>query len=365
MKEQPIRVVPGRRRFLAGASAVCLAGAVCGRGRAASAARRPELVFDAMAEIRTIYTPELIERILASGTRAVTVTLTDPKLYGDESYHALIADLSEYERYLDSHPGLFLKARRAADVERARAERKLAVFYLIQNSAPLEKQLERLDVLYGLGLRSVQVTYNDRNYAGDGCFEKSDGGLSGFGVELLERMNQRGMLVDLSHAGMRTMAEAIAASRKPVVISHTACRALREHRRNTSDENLRALAQKGGVVGIAQIRTFLTEARRDNLHVYFAHLDHAVKTAGIDHVGIGSDRDHRVIPDTEEEIRILLQEEGVQFRPEDWPLYLEKLNGPHRMEVVWDGLVERGYSEAAIDKIMGGNLYRLYREVVG
>lgn len=361
-----MRVAASRRRFLAGASAVCVGGlGFLDRRASAQAPQRPPLVFDAMAEIRTVYTPELIRRILASGTGAVTITLTDPKLYGDESYHALIADLAAYERYFDSHPDLFVKARRVADVDRARAEGKLAIFYLIQNSAPIEKQLERLDVLYGLGLRSVQVTYNDRNYAGDGCFETSDGGLSAFGAELVARMNERGMLVDLSHAGMRTMADAIAASRKPVVISHTACRTLREHRRNTSDANLRALAQKGGVVGLAQIRTFLTDAKRDNLNVYFEHIDHAVKTAGIDHVAIGSDRDHRVIPDTEEEIKILLQEEGVQFRPDDWPLYLEKLNGPHRMQVVRDGLVQRGYSQDQIDKIMGANLYRLYREVVG
>lgn len=357
----------GRRRFLSGLLGLGVAGRFAGRGAASAQAspRKPDLVFDAMAEIRTVYTPALIREIIASGTDAVTITLNDPKLYGDEAWHALIADLAAHERYFDAHPGLFVKARRVADVDRARAEGKLAVFYLIQNSAPLEKDLDRLDVLHGLGLRSVQVTYNDRNYAGDGCFEAGDGGLSAFGLALVERLNALGMLVDLSHAGMRTMSEAIAVSRRPVVVSHTACRALRPHRRNTTDENLRALADRGGVVGLAQIRTFLTDARRDNLEVYFDHLDHAVKVAGVEHVAIGSDRDHRVIPDTEEEVRILLLEEGAQFKPEDWPLYLEKLNGPRRMEVVWDGLVRRGYTQAQVDMVMGGNLYRLYREVVG
>jgi membrane dipeptidase len=109
----------------------------------------------------------------------------------------------------------------------------------------------------------------------------------------------------------------------------------------------------------------MTKEKTNNLEVYFDHIDHAVKTAGIDHVAIGSDRDHRVIPNTEEEIKILLAEEGAQFKPADWPLYLEKLNGPRRMDVVRDNLVKRKYTQSQIDKIMGGNLYRLYKEVVG
>ncbi|MEO6446185.1 MAG: membrane dipeptidase [Gemmatimonadaceae bacterium] len=325
----------------------------------------PRLIFDAMAEVRTIYTMPLIEQILAAGTNAITITLTDPKPIGHESFHLLLEDLAHYDRYFDDHPDHFIKARRVADVQRARREKKLAIFYLIQNAAPIEDDLARLTMLYNLGLRSVQLTYNVRNLVGDGCYERTDAGLSLFGLELIDTMNATGMLVDLSHAGMKTMSEAIAASKKPVIISHTTCRALNPHRRNTTDENLRALAEKGGVAGMGQIRTFMTDKKRDNLSVYFDHIDHAVKVAGVEHVAIGSDRDHRVIPDSEEEIAILLKEEGAQFKPADWPLYLEKLNGPRRMEVVRDGLLERGYAEFDLDKILGGNLLRLYTESVG
>jgi membrane dipeptidase len=109
----------------------------------------------------------------------------------------------------------------------------------------------------------------------------------------------------------------------------------------------------------------MTTEKTNNLEVYFRHIDHAVKVAGIDHVAIGSDRDHRVIPTTEEEIKQLIKEEGANFIPDDWPLYLEKLNGPRRMEIIWDGLIKRGYKAADAEKVMGLNLYRLYRDVIG
>lgn len=326
---------------------------------------RPSLVFDAMGEIRTIYTPELIREILASGTRAIAITLSDPKVIGHAGYELTLEEMTAYDSYFDKHPDLFIKATRLADIDRARRENKLAVFYLIQNASPIDQDWTKMDRLYERGLRSIQLTYNHRNLVGDGCKERTDAGLSTFGLELIDRMNSRNMLVDLSHAGMTTMKEAIIASKKPVVISHTCCRTLYSNVRNTTDENLRLLADRGGVAGICQIRVFMTTEKTNNLEFYFNHIDHAVKVAGIDHVAIGSDRDHRVIPNSEEEIKQLLKEEGANFIPDDWPLYLEKLNGPRRMEVIWDGLLKRGYKTSDAEKIMGINLYRIYKETIG
>jgi membrane dipeptidase len=345
---------------------------LCGSGpfiRGAHAATRSDPsskpVFDALGEIRTLYTPELIDQILASGTRAISITLTDPKVAPDQALAALRRDLADYDQYLGKHPGHFILARKITDVDAAARDNKLAVFYNIQNSTPIGSDLDRVAALKALGLSSIQLTYNDRNLSGAGCFEVPDPGITPFGRELINRLAAERVLLDLSHAGMKTMADAIAASPRPVIISHTACKALRAHRRNTTDENMRAVAARGGVVGITQIRTFLTDAVKDNLEVYFDHIQHAVNVAGIEHVGIGSDRDHRIVPDTKEEIAILLQEEGSQVQPTDWPLYLEKLNGPRRMEVVRDGLQRRKFSPSDIEKIMGANLYRLYQEVVG
>ena len=274
--------------------------------------------------------------------------------------------LTEYDRYLAAHPNLFVKATSVADIDLARRSGRMAVFYLYQNATQFDDDLDRVDMFRRLGVTSSQVTYNERNLAGVGCrAEGDDGGLTEFGRELIDRMNAVGMLVDLSHANMPTMADAIAHSRVPVTISHTACDAVHAHVRNTTDENLRALAERGGVVGVCQLRPFLTFAKSENLHAYFDHIDHAVRVCGTDHVGIGSDRDHRVIVMTPEYEAELRREEGSQVQSSELPYFIDELNGPRRMEVVWDGLVARGYGSSDVEKIMGLNVYRLYREVIG
>ena len=324
------------------------------------------LIMDAMGELRPIYEPPLVNQMLASGIDSITVTLCDPKPVGDEALELAVDGLLEYDRYLAGYPDLFVKATSVADVDTARRSGRMAVFYLYQNTVQFGADLDRIDLFYRMGLRSCQITYNDRNLAGVGCrAEGDDGGLTEFGRELIDRMNAAGMLVDLSHANMPTMADAIRHSRVPTVISHTACDAVYRHVRNTSDENLRLLADHGGVVGVCQLRPFLTAKKTDNLHAYFDHIDHAVQVAGIDHVCIGSDRDHRVIEMTPEYIDELRAEEGAQVVDSELPYFIDELNGPRRMAVVWDGLVGRGYPEDDIEKIMGLNLYRLYAEVIG
>ena len=319
-----------------------------------------------MGELRPIYEPPLVREMLASGTDSITVTLCDPKPVGAEALEVAVNGLMEYDRYLAAHPDLFVKATSAAYVDEARRSGRMAVFYLYQNSIQFDDDLDRVDMFHRLGLTSCQITYNERNLAGVGCrAEGDDGGLTDFGRELIDRMNALGMLVDLSHANMPTMADSIAHSRMPVVISHTACNAVHGHVRNTTDENLRALADRGGVVGVCQLRPFLTLKKQDNLHAYFDHIDHAVQVAGIEHVCIGSDRDHRVIEMTPEYEAELRAEEGSQVISSELPYFIDELNGPGRMTVVWDGLRSRGYSEDDVERIMGLNLYRLYREVIG
>lgn len=323
------------------------------------------LIMDAMGEIRLTHTRELIWEVIDSGTNAVTVTLCDPKFQEQEAYGVAMEELLKYDRHIQTNSDLFVKAIRIDDVERARKERKLALFYYFQNTTQFGRDLDNVDVFYNLGLRSCQLTYNHQNWVGSGCKELGNNGLTQFGVEMIEKMNSLGILIDLSHANMRTMADAIAASKVPAIISHTACMDLYENVRNTTDMNMKKLADRGGIVGICQLRPFLTSKKRDNLDAYFKHMQHAVQVAGIEHVCIGSDRDHRVIKDTPEEMAMLHQEEGSNFRNDDWPLYMTSLNGPRRMEVVWDGLKKMGLSETDVEKVMGLNLYRLYKDVIG
>lgn len=320
-------------------------------------------MMDAMGELRNEYDDALLRDMLGSGMRSITVTLCDPKPVGAEALELAVDGLAEYDRMIAHRSSFMLKATSVRDIEEARRTGRLAVFYLYQNSMQFGKDLDRVDMFHRLGLRSCQVTYNDRNLAGAGC--RVEGRLTEFGRALVDRMNRVGMLIDLSHANMETMADTIAASRVPVIISHTACMGVHQNVRNTTDANLRALANAGGVVGICQMRPFLTTKKSDNLDAYFAHIDHAVKVAGIEHVCIGSDRDHRVITLTPEYLAELKREEGSQVVDTDLPYFINELNGPRRMEVVLAGLERRGYKAADIERIMGENLHRLYREVIG
>ena len=354
-----------RRSFVLGlgTSAVLAKSLVAGQAKARAAGRADRPVMDAMGELRPEYETALIRDMLASGMDSITVTLCDPKPEGAEALELALDSLLQYDRYLASKPEFFVKAASVKDVDTARRAGKLAVFYLYQNTVQFGRDLDRVDVFHRLGLRSCQLTYNTKNHVGVGCWE--EGGLTPFGRELIGRMNARRMLIDLSHANMQTMAETIAASKVPVHISHTACQTVHPNRRNTTDENLRALADRGGVVGICQMRPFLTAKKKDNLHAYFDHILHAIKVAGIEHVCIGSDRDHRVIELSPAYIAELKKEEGSQVNDSDLPYFIDELNGPRRMEVVWDGLVKRGLSEGDAGRVMGGNLLRLYRDVIG
>ncbi len=354
-----------RRSFLGALAAFALAKhlpAQAGRG-SASSPRPKALVMDAMGELRMEYEPALIRDMLRSGLDAITITLCDPKPEGPEALELAVDSLLQHDRYLAANPGFFVKALSVADLDRARREGKLAVFYLYQNTAQFGLELDRVDLFHRMGLRSCQLTYNEKNHAGVGC--GAEGGLSAFGRELVERMNSRRMLVDLSHANMQTMAETIAASKAPVIVSHTACMAVHANRRNTTDLNLRALAERGGLVGVCQMRPFLTEKKADNLHAYFDHVLHAIKVAGVEHVCIGSDRDHRVIRLSPEYLAELRREEGAQVVDDELPYFIEELNGPRRMEVVWDGLSKRGLPLRDVERVLGGNLRRLYQDVIG
>ena len=357
-----------RRQFTLGATAGAVSLGSTSFSLDALAAGTPTqdaLVIDAMGEVREVYTDSLCREMIDSGINSITVTLCDPKSYEAEAYDWAIDGVLEYDRLIARESEFWLKATSVDDIQVARDQGKIALFYLFQNSTQFGKDIDNVDVFYGLGVRSSQITYNYQNWAGAGCNELNGSGLTVFGHELVEKMNDIGMLIDLSHASMKTMADTIAASKAPVITSHSCCKALYEHNRNTTDENIRAIADKGGVFGVTQMRPFMTREIDNAVHFYYQHIEHAIDVAGIDHVCIGSDRDHRRLVLTEEYLAELKREEGENFDRSQWPLYFEELNGPRRMETIWDGLAKRGMHEDDLEKLFGLNLQRLYREVIG
>lgn len=331
----------------------------------AASSTQSALVFDAMGEIREVYDSALLQEMLDSGLNAITKTMCDPKTFEREALDVALEGIRSFDAWIAANPRQVIKATSVADMDQAKRDGKIAVFYLIQNSTPFGKDLDMVDTFYGLGLRSVQMTYNFQNWAGSGCQERTNSGLSVFGLQLVEKLNDTNMLIDCSHANMQTMADTIRASKVPIIVSHTGCLAVHTNTRNTTDENIRLLAENGGVVGIDQIRPHITTLREGALQHYLDHIQHAVNIGGINHVGIGSDRDHRYIDLTPEYLDELRAEQGANLNEDDLPWFMVELNGPRRMETIWDGLKDRGLSDSDVEKIMGANVRRVYTETIG
>ncbi len=234
----------------------------------------------------------------------------------------------------------------------------------------LEGDLKNLQVFANLGVRIVQPTYNLRNLVGDGCIEKADGGLSKLGYEFIAQMNRLNLLLDLSHAGPRTIAEGIAASKAPMAITHTGCRALVDLPRNTRDSELKALADRGGVVGI-YFMPFLRESAQPHAEDLIRHIEHAVNVCGEDHVGLGTDGSISGVPLTdayreafrkEVEARI---KAGVSAPGESADVFtiVPEYNDPMRFHRLAGDLSGRGWTASRIDKLLGANFARLFADV--
>jgi membrane dipeptidase len=359
-----------RRHFLASAlGAAVYHGAFAQRGKDAPPESVRRMVIDGLGEIHAHYDAALLDEMRASGLRGCVVTVGNPALHGAEAYDDMKTEIAGYDRLIAANPARLAKAASVADLDRALRSETIGLIYYTQNATPLQDDAGRLQSLYDQGVRIIQLTYNTRNLLGDGCLERTNAGLSKFGLEVVARMNQMRMLVDVSHSGEATTLDALKHSTAPVAITHAGCQAVYQHPRNKSDAALRALADRGGVIGIYQINPYLGPKERNTLDDYLRHMDHAVKVCGIDGVGIGSDREHRRIPDTPEEKQKLIDELS-RLRPVTaatfrWPFFIAELNHPRRMETIREALRRRGRKQAEIDKLLGSNWYRLFRETIG
>ncbi|HJX28960.1 MAG TPA: membrane dipeptidase, partial [Thermoanaerobaculia bacterium] len=190
-----------------------------------------------------------IADIRASGVTALNLTVGSVGVLTN-AFESTIQGIAAWEQEIADHPDLYLKVRSVADLQEAKRSRRLGLIYGFQDTLSIGDDLDRIQTFYQLGVRIIQLTYNRRNLAGDGCLEPADGGLSLTGRAMVERLNQQGILIDLSHGGRRTTLDAIAASKVPVAITHTGCAALADLPRNKTDGELRLLAERGGVAGI-------------------------------------------------------------------------------------------------------------------
>jgi membrane dipeptidase len=291
---------------------------------------------------------------------------------GPNRYRESLAAVAFFDGAIAANSGLIAKIESAADIAAARASGKLGVIYNFQDTVALEGDASRVDEFAGRGVKVIQLTYNRRNLAGDGCLESSDAGLSDFGREVIARMNAARVLLDLSHAGQRTLAEAIAASRAPPTISHGGCRALADNPRNTNDAELRALAEKGGVFGI-YLMPFLSSRGRPGREDVLRHLEHALNVCGEEHVGIGTDNPLMgfTIDDAGRAAQRRFYEDrarrGIANPGEAADVFnmVEDYNSVDRFDRLAADLRRRGWAGTRIDKVLGGNFVRLFAESWG
>jgi membrane dipeptidase len=266
---------------------------------------------------------------------------------------------------MDHNYDKVIRALRSEDVRRAKRENKTAIFMGIENAEPVGNDLDNLDMLYGLGVRAMGLCYNKRSLVGDGRTERTDCGLSNFGLRYVERMNDLGMIIDAVHAGVRTTLDAIKASRDPIIISHTGAQGVYPTGRMATDEELEALAAKGGLAGIHSGPNVLSNAERQSVETMMDHLDYCVKLIGIDHVAIGSDNNfgdkNAVHAHTIREHAA----DGLQQYLSFAAPYMEGIENPSEWLNITRALVKRGYSDEDIQKLIGGNTLRLVEQVVG
>jgi membrane dipeptidase len=325
--------------------------------------------FNVMDRMGQPLTAEMVENARGSGITAVSVTLNQGGA-GHSAFDATVAGIGYFQSEVARHPDVFMQVRTVADLHRAKETGRLGLIYSFQDTAMLEGDVSRLDLFHDFGVKVIQLTYNLRNEVGDGCLETGNGGLSKFGRDVVARMNELGIAVDTSHCGQRTTAEAIETSTQPVAITHSACQAVYEHPRSKRDEELRAMADGGGVIGI-YLMPFLNAEGPATAEHLIQHIEHAVNVCGEDHVGIGSD--NSITPtEATAEYRAGLeafaaerQRLGIGAPREYELLFVPELNTPRRMEQIADAMLARAHSATVVEKVIGGNWERYFRDVWG
>ena len=295
---------------------------------------------------------------------------------GEECQHPqrLIKRLARFTFLTDMLKPFLTKATKPNDIELVKKSDGHCL-YLTGNGVPLpqdwisvEEELRAIRVFFQLGIRMMHVTYQRRNMLGDGCAETANGGLSDFGRQAIAEMNRQGVLVDIAHSGWQTSLEAAKVSTKPVVASHTTAAGLHHHIRSKPDEVLKALADSGGYAGICCISQFL--GGKCDINAFLDHIDYVVKKIGIDHVAIGTDVAYSSRPNGNNSIKLPPRRKSRTRFAALWPKETLTATESARESIAWTnwplftvGLVQRGYRDEDVKKIIGGNVMRVAKAV--
>lgn len=284
--------------------------------------------------------------------------------------------IAQAHAYAEALDGDLFVVRDTSDIERAHRSGKLGLILDFQNTTPFADNLERVEYFHNLGVRMVQLTYNLRNLVGDGCTEAHQGGLSYFGREVVRRLNEASILVDVSHCSEQVGWDALEVSEAPIIVSHSSSKTVCAHDRAKSDELAKAIAERGGYFGVVVIPGFISEAPQPTLETFARHVDHLVNVMGIDHVGIGTDKAGPG-PRTSSMIEYPEQMPMRRAGSFDWSGFREK---EHRLTSEYHlrgyanfsdwpnltvALAQWGFTETELRKLLGLNFLRVFRAVVG
>ena len=324
------------------------------------------LFIDTMSGFST--DPQGLAAIEKSGMTSLYVTMGGS---GEQpnSYEDAIRTIAQFRGMIDRNPDRLIHVRRTDDILEAKRTGRLGVMLVFQNGSQLDRDIDNVEFFYNLGIRSIIPTYNRLYALGAGCTARVDTGLSHFGVEVIEKMNELGIIADLAHSGFKTTMDTLEVSRATPVFSHNNCSALYEHPRNKTDEEIKKLAARGGVIGMSTVNFFVGPKEANTLDDLIAHYVHVAELVGVDHLAVGSDssvagwrasfKDKETFDAWAEQYNF---DPSVDVR---WPPFIEEVDVPEKMYVIADRLLERGFSTSDVRKIMGENWMRIYREVLG
>ena len=280
------------------------------------------------------------EKLRNSGT---TVFHQSFGFVNGDVYSTSLRDIQGWNAFIAAHPDKFLRIDSRGDLECAKNQGKIGILIGQQNSQHF-RSVDDVDLFYRLGQRVSQLTYNDNNLGG-GSTDPKNQPLSQYGAHIVERMNSVGMAIDVSHCADRTTYDAIDASRKPVLVTHSNCRSLVSSPRCKTDQTIKAMAAKGGVMGITMVRTFVHSGGPASMNNVLDHIDHVASVAGIEHVGLGSDVDLDGRDHGERKFDL----DGVRYS--------------NKIFDFTEGLVRRGYSRDNIELILGKNFQRALNDI--
>lgn len=298
--------------------------------------------------------------IAASGVTALKTTLAG----ASGSFEDAVSEIAHAQSMIESNLGSFMQVRRVKDFDECQTSGRLGVIFSFEAAKMLEGHLSRLNIFHDFGVLIMQLSYNHDTSFGHGCLDGDAGGLTPEGRAMIATMSEIGITLDLSHSNTTTTSEAIDASRVPVVVTHAGCYAVHAHPRNKRDQEMRMLAEHGGVMGIYMLPFLTPDDRQPMLADYVAHMAHALDVCGEDHVGIGTDSAFFSVD--ERALVKMRQEEDERKRlnvgapGENRPPYIPDINTPRKLERVVEALIHRGYTARVIDKVIGNNFRRVF-----